>query len=140
MPAMATQPFCRTCGTSIDGTRQFCERCGVFLGEASWAPRSAKVCSKCGSVSAPDRTVCGRCRTSFVTGFDEMWEGHILVDPDSVAPASGPTAPPGEGGCTVCGFLNGPGESFCANCGHFLDWDGTPGPEIPPHMRPEAPP
>jgi uncharacterized OB-fold protein len=29
--------FCSSCGTTIDGTRQYCAKCGVFLGWKTWA-------------------------------------------------------------------------------------------------------
>jgi RNA polymerase subunit RPABC4/transcription elongation factor Spt4 len=117
MRGMATRPWCSTCGTPYDGTRQFCERCGVFLGQASWAPRNAKACPNCGAVGRPDLTTCPRCHTSYATGFSDHWEGHVLVEPVPPEPLPpGPTGPAVEGTCPACGYRNPPGAIVCVRC------------------------
>ena len=134
---MANRTFCSSCGKPMDGSRQFCEQCGIFLGEASWAPRDAPVCMRCGAVNAPGRRDCGQCRTNLVTGFGDDWEGHVLYDP---APATRrPSGPLVEGACTMCGAVNPPGEPFCGNCGQFLEWDGAVASRAAPNDRPVEP-
>ncbi len=131
---MAGTTFCGTCGTPFDGSRQFCERCGVFLGDPSWAPAAARRCPRCGAPNAPGRADCGRCFANLTTGLDRMWERP----PGPVPATPVPPVPLREGACTTCGTVNAPGESFCGSCGQFLEWDGAVASRSAANDRPPA--
>src|SRR4051794_40251588 len=127
------RPFCSTCGTTINAARQFCEQCGIFVGEWSWAPRDAVVCAACGAPNAPGRTRCGRCFRDPRTGLDPIHPvcGQVRAfepiegsAPDGLGVGqSGPSHPPTEGACLTCGEVNPRGTTFCGSCGRFVEAD-----------------
>ena len=121
--------FCASCGTLIDGDRQYCARCGVFLGWKSWAPPlDAQICRNCEAPNAPGRTECGLCLTSLGSGLDPAYCGQVYAFEH--LPPAGPgreIGPPrADGGCRVCGTVNEAGTVFCGSCGSFLEWDAPP--------------
>src|SRR3954447_25115702 len=129
------RPFCSTCGTTINAARQFCEQCGIFAGEWSWAPREAIVCAACGAPNAPGRTRCGRCFRDPRSGLDPIHPvcGQVRAfEPIDGSSAGGlgvgqsaASRPLAEGACPTCGQVNGPGTTFCGSCGRFLEADVT---------------
>lgn len=65
---------CPRCEAEHDGRANFCVRCGLPLGAAGAAPRSAApdeqqarfvTCPSCGATNAASRKRCGRCKASF---------------------------------------------------------------------------
>jgi hypothetical protein len=138
----AMRTFCPTCGTKIDGTRQYCATCGVFLGWKTWAaPLDARVCPKCEAPNAPDRSSCGHCFTSLLTGGDDRFFcGTPFLDLPHADAASDVGPPRPAGACHRCGVANPAGEVFCGNCGSYLDWEHeVRQPEPPPVPSQQVP-
>ncbi len=107
--------FCGSCGTLIDGTHQYCARCGVFLGWKHWAPPlDAQICARCEAPNAPGRSDCGSCFASLRPGLeDNAYCGQVYAFEH--LPPAGPgreIGPPrADGACRSCGTINPSGRS-----------------------------
>jgi hypothetical protein len=104
---------CSACGYQNVPGEMFCQNCGVQLAPVPSVP------------PPPPRPV--------VVPAPEQPRQDVPHEPPAVAPAPPVKANQPAGVCLLCGYLNGPSDAFCQNCGAQLV------PATAPFAAPTAP-